>query len=134
VSKTEPANVLIFQAGDTGQRVPAIKLLMELPFQKTAHQQVSLQRLTLPAGALFDASAHSGPGIVYVLEGKIEASGPAGQSRPYGAGELLVEPAYGAGLTFNNTSSSEPAKLLLYSLSEGGKEQCEVNPWSETRS
>jgi len=118
VSKTESANVLIFQAGDTGQRNPAIKLLMEEPFQKTEGHEVSLHRLTLPAGALSDAPAHSGPGIVYVLEGKIEASSTADQPKMYSAGDLFLEPANRAGLTFKNASSGEPAKLLLYQVSD----------------
>lgn len=117
VSKTEPADVLIFQTGDTGQRAPVIKLLMEEPFQKTANQEVILHRLTLPAGARSEAQPHSGPGIVYVLEGKIETLG-TDQPKSYGAGDLFVETASLARLGFKNTSGSEPAKLLLYRVGE----------------
>lgn len=106
-SKTEPAKVLIFQAGDTGNRAPAIKRLMETPLLTTVNREVSLLRLTLPPGATSEASADSNPGIVYVLEGKIEAAGQL-----YSQGDVLAEPANG--LTFKNRSASEPAKLLLY--------------------
>jgi len=106
-SKTEPARVLIFQAGDTGNRAPAIKLLMEMALSTAADREVSLSRLTLPPGAASD----SGPGIVYVLEGKIEAAGQL-----YSQGDLVVTSATGPAL--KNASASEPAKLLLYGASK----------------
>jgi Protein of unknown function (DUF3179) len=102
VSQTEPAKVLVFQAGETGARNSAIKVLMEAPLA-AANRGVSLLRLTLPPGA----TARSNPGIVYVLEGKIEAAG-----KLYGASDLF------AGLTFKNKSATEPAKLLLYGAAQ----------------
>jgi quercetin dioxygenase-like cupin family protein len=109
-SKSDTASVLIFQTGDASQRAAVIKLLIEAPFEKAAKQEVSLLRLTLPAGAESDASPHAGPGIAYVLEGTIEVSSAAGR-KTYGAGEVFLEPA---GRKFKNASGSEPAKLLLY--------------------
>lgn len=108
-SHTEPASLIVFQAGDAGKAAPVIKLLMELPFAKAANQEVSLLRLTLAEGTRAEASGQSGPGIVYVLEGKIEAAGGT-----YKAGDLFVEQP---GLTFRNVSDREPARLLLYQVS-----------------
>jgi quercetin dioxygenase-like cupin family protein len=115
LSKTEPGRVIVFQAGITGQASPAVKLLLQEPLQTTVKQELSLLRLTLPAGALSATRDHSGPGIVYVLEGKIETS-----SATYGAGDLFLESARGAGLTFKN-ASSEAARLLLYQVSDKPK-------------
>lgn len=113
LSKTEPGRVIVFQAGNTGQAGPAVKLLLQEPLRTTAHQELSLLRLTLPAGALSDARPHSGPGFVYVLEGKIETS-----STTHDAGGLFLEPANQAGITYRNASDSKPAKLLLFQVSE----------------
>ncbi|MBZ5673984.1 MAG: cupin domain-containing protein [Acidobacteriia bacterium] len=115
LSKTEPGRVIVFQAGNTGQANPAVKLLLQEPLRTTVNQELSLLRLTLPAGALSGTRDHSGPGVVYVLEGKVEAS-----DATYRAGDLFPEPANLAGLTFKNASSSKPAKLLLYQVSDMG--------------
>src|SRR5580765_8432732 len=81
---SEPAKLIIFQAGRT--RVPAslTKVLSEptrlvlpnvdltqwqVPITSTPNQELRLVRLTLPAGARAESAPHSGPGLVYVLEG-----------------------------------------------------------------
>jgi len=119
-STTERATVIAFQAGATPQTAPrpGIKTLLQEPLPSTTNQELSLFRLTLPPGARSEARAHSGPGVVYVLEGKIETSVAADQPRTYGAGDLFLEPANRSGLTFRNASGSEPAKLLLFQASE----------------
>jgi quercetin dioxygenase-like cupin family protein len=113
LSKTEPGRVVVFQAGNTGQANPAVKLLLQEPLQTTANRELSLLRLTLPAGTMSEGSGQSGPGMVYVLEGKIEAAG-----RTYSAGDLFLKPANAAGLAFKNANRSDPARLLLYQVSE----------------
>jgi quercetin dioxygenase-like cupin family protein len=112
--------VIAFQAGATPQTVPrpGIKTLLQEPLPSTTNQELYLLRLTLPPGARSEARTHSGPGVVYVLEGKIETSATADQSKTYGIGDLFLEPANRIGLTFTNSSSSEPAKLLLFQVGE----------------
>jgi quercetin dioxygenase-like cupin family protein len=117
-SATEPAKLIVFQAGNTGQPVPVIKLLLQEPLRTTINQELILQRLTLPGGALADAPVHSGPGIVYVLGGRIELSGTTDQSNIHNAGDLFVEPASRTGSAFRNASDTEPAQLLLYQVNE----------------
>jgi len=73
------------------------------------------REITLPPGVRSDAHAHSGPGLVYVLQGNIEAIGAA-EPRSYSAGETLLDPAAGTGLTFRNVSNSDTARLLLYQV------------------
>ena len=113
LSKTEPGRVIVFQAGNTGQASPAVKSLLQAPLQITANQELSLMRLTLPAGARSNARAHSGPAFVYVLEGQMETQGTT-----YSAGDLLLEPANQTELTYRNVSGAEPVKLLLYQASD----------------
>jgi quercetin dioxygenase-like cupin family protein len=129
LSTTAPAKLIIFQAGLT--RVPAssIKMLqteptkllqyqLQVPLPSTVNQELRLHRLTLPPGTRSDALAHSGPGVVHVLEGTITTSSPSAQPRTYSAGDVFLEPANRAGLTVRNANDREPAKLLLYHVSE----------------
>jgi quercetin dioxygenase-like cupin family protein len=123
----EPAKLIIFQAGRTGVPASLTTVLSErtklvlptftqwkVPLPSTVNQELRLLRLTLPAGARSETRAHSGPGLVYVLEGTITTSDTSAPPQTHGAGDLFLDPADRAGLTFSNASSSEPAKLLLY--------------------
>ena len=129
----EPAGLLIFHAGRTG--VPA-SLLQPLPAEPTklsfaapptqwqvplpsiANQELRLVRLTLPVGARAEAPAHSGPGMIYVLEGTITMAGASAPPRTYTAGDLFLDPANRSGLVYRNLTGKEPAKLLMYHVTD----------------
>lgn len=113
LSATQPAEVLAFQAGHAGQAAPVIKTLLRETLVSTANQEVSLMRLTLLPGAASEAAPSSNPGIVYVLGGKVQATG---EGQIHGADDVFATPASPARLTFRNASGSEPAKLLLYQV------------------
>lgn len=132
LSTTEPATLIISQVGRT--RVPesllkplleegAAKLLQsqhqwQVPLRTAANQEFRVFRLTLPAGGRTESRAHTGPGLVYVLEGTVRTSATSVPTQTYGAGDLFLDPAYRAGLAFRNASSSGPAKLLLYHVTD----------------
>ena len=133
LSTTEPATLIICQVGRT--RVPesllkpleeeAAKLLQsqhqwQVPYRTTVNQELRVFRLTLPPGGRAESHAHTGPGLVYVLKRKIRTSATSVPMQTYGAGDLFLDPSYRAGLAFRNASSSAPAKLLLYHVSEKG--------------
>ena len=114
LSAADPAKVIVFQAGDRGRAAPAIQLLIQAPLPTTANQELSLFRLTLAPGAQAEVRPHSGPGIVYVVDGKIEIAG-AEQNTTYGEGDILLEPVPSkAEVTVKNLSDSATATLLLY--------------------
>lgn len=129
---TDPAKLIIFQAGRTGVPLSLTKVLQreptklvpqqfiqwQVPLSSTANQELRLLRLTLPAGAHSDARAHSGPGLMYVVAGAITTVGSSAQPHTHGAGDLLLDPPNQVGLTFRNASASAPATLLLYQVSE----------------
>lgn len=117
---TEPAALITFSAGARGQPVPFIKLLLEERLASTKSQEVSLSRLSLPPGAHSDAHSHSGPGLVYVLEGTVETVGAVGPPSAYSAGATVLDPAVADGLIFKNSSGSDGAKILLYHVSTIG--------------
>ena len=75
LSQTEPANLIVFQAGNTGRAAPAIKTLLQEPLLSTANQELTLYRVTLPPEGLTETQAQSNPGALYVLEGNLETPG-----------------------------------------------------------
>jgi quercetin dioxygenase-like cupin family protein len=128
----EPARLVIFQAGRTGVPAALTKVLdgestklflpqftqWQVPLPSTVNQELRLLRLMLPASTRSTARAHSGPGLVYILEGTVTTTGTLVRTQTYSAGDLFVDPANQAELVFTNASGSEPATLLLYHVSD----------------
>jgi quercetin dioxygenase-like cupin family protein len=130
------ARLLIFHAGRTGVPESLLRPLpdvsdggttlsfgvltqWQVPLSSTADQELRLVRLTLPIGSLAEARTHSGPGLIYVVEGVVTISGPSTDPQTYWAGDLFRDPN-NAELMFNNASSTAPAKLLLYHVTKKG--------------
>ena len=117
LSATEPAEVLVFMAGDTGSpAATANTLLRAEPLTNMVGQELSLQRLTLGPGTRATGRPHAGPGLVYVLEGKVETVNAAGAAETHGAGELVLESKNDGTFAYRNASNTEPAKLLLFQV------------------
>jgi quercetin dioxygenase-like cupin family protein len=128
-----PAKLLVFHAGRTGVPDSLLRPLpkdgttisfiegtqWQLPLSSTADMELHLVRLTLPIGARAEARTHSGPGLIYVAEGVVTISGPSTHHQTYWAGDLFHDPN-NADLTFNNASSTAPAKLVLYHVTKKG--------------
>jgi len=127
----EAAKLVIFHVGRTGVPEPLLKPLqgetkrlfvdstqwqVQLPSSKG--QELRLLRLTLPAGARTEVAGHSGPGMVYVLEGSVSIVGGSAQPQIYNAGDLFLDPANRTGLIYRNLTGKEPAKLLLYHVTD----------------
>lgn len=130
---TEPAKLLVFHAGRTGVPASMLKALpaeptklsfetptqWQVPLPSTANQELRLIRLTLPVGGRTEVAAHSGPGMVYVLDGSISVvGGGSPQPQTYSAGDLFLDPANREGLIYRNLTGKEHAKLLLYHVSD----------------
>jgi quercetin dioxygenase-like cupin family protein len=125
----EPARLVIFQAGRTGVPVARTKVLSEptklvlpganqtqwqVPIPSPANQELRLIRLGIPAGSRTEVTTHSGPGLVYVLEGSVTVLGASPQPQTHAAGDLFLDPASRSVVIFRNASDREPVKLLLY--------------------
>ena len=128
------AKLLIFHAGRTGvpesllQPLPnegttlsfgGVLTQWQVPLSSTADQELRLVRLTLPIGSRAEARTHSGPGLIYIVEGVVTISGPSTEPQTYWASDLFRDPN-NSELTFNNASSNAPAKLLLYHVTKKG--------------
>ena len=128
----EPAKLIIFHAGRTGVPASLLKPLpsettklsfseaiqWQVPLPSTANRELRLIRLTLPVGSRGEIPAHAGPGFVYVLEGTITIAGAAAQLLTYSAGDLFLDPANREGLIYRNLTGKEPAKLLMYHVTD----------------
>src|SRR4029079_1991255 len=60
---------------------------------------------------------HTGPGMVYVLEGSITLAG-AGPIVTYNAGDLFLDPANRQGLIYRNRAGKVTATLLMFHVSD----------------
>ena len=129
----EPARLLIFHAGRTGGPASPLQPLSaeatklsfaapptrwQVPLPSIANQELRLLRVTLPVGARSEAPAHSGPGLIYVLEGTITVAGASPQPLTYTAGDLFSDPADRPGIVYRNLTGKEPAKLLMYHIAD----------------
>jgi hypothetical protein len=128
----EPAKLLIFHAGRTGVPASLLKPLQgdtklsfaevtqwQVPLPSMANQELRLIRLTMPVGSRTEVAAHSGPGMVYVLEGSISVVGTgAPQPVVYNAGDLIPDPANRPGVIYRNLTGKETATVLLYHVSD----------------
>ncbi|HEY7188543.1 MAG TPA: DUF3179 domain-containing (seleno)protein [Vicinamibacterales bacterium] len=130
---TEPAKLLIFHTGRTGVPASLLKLLpaetiklsfaapqtqWQVPLTSTVNQELRLVRVTLPVGSRAEAPTHTGPGMVYVLEGTITIAGAAAQLLTYNAGDLFLDPPSRQGLIYRNLTGKQTAKLLMFHVSD----------------
>ncbi len=110
LSQTEPAKIIVFEAGSIGKAANPIRTLLQETLPTTKDQDLHLLRLALPAGSAAESHPHTGPAIVYVAAGEIETSGAT-----HRAGELFVEHANPVGVTIRN-AGAEAATILLYEV------------------
>ena len=130
----DPAKLLVFHASRTGVPPALLKPLPSEPvtlsfaasqpqwqvrLPSTANLELRLLRLTMPVGSRAEVAAHTGPGMVYVLEGSISIVG-TGAPLPvtYTAGDLFLDPANRTGVIYRNLTGKETAKVLLYHVSD----------------
>jgi quercetin dioxygenase-like cupin family protein len=115
VRTSEPAVVLMFQAGAREQHGPSAKVIRDERFPATKDQEASLLRITLAPGTRSAPHAAPGRGFVYVISGRVEGATDTNEPRTYTGGDVVFQPGVGPALTFRNTGR-EPATLLLYHL------------------
>jgi quercetin dioxygenase-like cupin family protein len=128
----EPAKLIIFHAGRTGVPAPLLKPLpseptklsfaeqtqWQVPLPSTAKQELRLIRLTLPTDTRAEPAAHSGPGLIHVLEGTLTVFGVGPQAQTYVAGDVFLDPANRTGLIYRNIGNREPTRLLLFHVAD----------------
>jgi quercetin dioxygenase-like cupin family protein len=120
LSKTDPANILIFQ--NTGTLPSTVKPLIQEPLANIANQEVTVTTLVAaPGGATAGAHQHPGAVFAYVLKGEIESQVDPDPPKIYRAGDVFYEPAMHAHRLFRNLSKTEPAELLIFQVGKKGE-------------
>jgi hypothetical protein len=134
----DPTKLVIFHAGRTGvpasllKPLPADPVKLEISATPTvqwqvplatsstaANQELRLVKLTMPVGSRTEPAVHTGPGMIYVLEGSMSIIG-GGVPKPitYTAGDLFLDPASRGGMLYRNLTGTETATLLLFYTSD----------------
>ena len=121
LSKTEPAQLLVFQLGDTGKASPAVKTLLEKPLTEITNQVATMLTLAVAPGGVSEAHKHPGPVFAYILKGEIENQVDPDPPKTYHAGDLLYEPPMHVHRLLRNLSKTEPAELLILQIREKGQ-------------
>jgi quercetin dioxygenase-like cupin family protein len=120
LSDTEPAKVIVFQVGATGNPNPAIKVLLREPAE-VANREARLITVALSPGATVGAHKHPGPVFAYVLSGEVENQVDPDPAKMYRSGDLFYEAPLHAHRMLRNPSKTEPAELLMFQIGEKGQ-------------
>ncbi len=121
LSTTDPAKILVFQVGATGNAAPAIKFLMQQSADVT-NREGRLTRVTMPPGtALSGVHQHPGAVFAYVAKGEVENQVDPDPARIYRAGEVFYEPPMRPHRMLRNSSKTQPAELILFQIADKGQ-------------
>ncbi|MGP0072348.1 MAG: DUF3179 domain-containing (seleno)protein [Bryobacteraceae bacterium] len=121
LSGTEPAKLLVFEVGDTGNANPAMKMLLEEPAEVANREGRLMTVSAAPGAALPGAHQHPGPVFAYILKGEIENQVDPDPPQVYRAGDVFYEPPMHAHRQFRNLSKTEPAEVLIFQVGEKGQ-------------
>lgn len=116
-----PETILAIGSQETAPNpISAVSLLRE-PLDQSSNLEIVLLRVTLTPHAQSEPHRHSGPVIVYLLEGSVENQVEPGLLKTYTQGEFFYEPTMHVHRTFRNPSATQRATLLLFQVGETGK-------------
>jgi quercetin dioxygenase-like cupin family protein len=88
--------------------------------------QVIMLELTYPPGNSSPPHHHTGPVLVYVLEGILKSQVKGQPLKIYRQGETFFEPTGAIHQVSGNASSDKPAKFLAIHILEQGKQQLTI--------
>jgi quercetin dioxygenase-like cupin family protein len=120
LSPTEPAKVLVFQAGNTGNPNPAIKFLLQQSAE-VANREGRLIKVSMPPGAaLSGVHQQPGPVFAYIAKGEVENQVDPDPAKIYRAGDIFFEPPLQTHRMLRNTSQTDPAEVILFQVGDKG--------------
>lgn len=88
--------------------------------------QVIMLELTYPPGNSSPPHHHTGPVLVYVLEGALKSQVKGQPLKIYHQGETFFEPTGAIHQVSGNASTDKPAKFLAIHILEQGKQQLTI--------
>jgi quercetin dioxygenase-like cupin family protein len=113
------AMVIMLQA--TGLAEDKVAILMKQHLADVAGKEVTVLTVEYAPGAVSDPHVHPGSVIAYVLEGAVISQLEGGLPARYTKGQGWYEPPKKPHVVSKNASTTEPAKLLVFLLSQVGE-------------
>ena len=99
----------------------ASTILIQASFGDTVAPKVTVTILPVPRGITVAAHSHPGSSFAYILQGDIENQVDPDPPKIYHPGDFFHEPAMHVHRLLRNLSSTEPARLLTFTVGETGK-------------
>lgn len=113
------AALVIGQASVSAEET--VSVLMKLSLADMAGKAAKVLTVECTPGAASDSHVHPGSVIAYVLEGAVVSQLEGEKPITYTKGQSWYEPPKKAHVVSKNASSTEPAKLLVFLLSNEGE-------------
>jgi len=113
------AALVIGQASVSAEET--VSVLMKLSLDAMAGKAAKVLTVEYTPGAESDSHVHPGSVIAYVLEGAVVSQLEGEKPIIYTKGQSWYEPPKKAHVVSKNASSTEPAKLLVFLLSNEGE-------------
>ena len=104
-----------------GQAEDTVSVLMKQSLGDMVGKVATVLTVDYTPGAASDSHVHPGSVFAYVLEGTVITQLEDGQLKAYTKGQSWYEPPKKPHLVSKNGSRTEPAKLLVFLLSEEGE-------------
>ena len=118
---TALAAVILVSAQSTVSAEDKVSVLMKQSLADMAGKVATILTVDYPPGAVSDAHVHPGSVFAYVLEGSVVSQ--VGDEKPttYTKGQSWYEQPKNPHLVSKNASQTEPARLLVFLLSQEGE-------------
>ena len=110
------AMMMMLQA--TGLAEDKVAILMKQHLAEVAGKEVTMLTVDYAPGAASAPHVHPGSVIAYVLEGAVISQLEGGLPARYAKGQGWYEPPKKPHVASKNASTTEPAKLLVFLLSQ----------------
>jgi quercetin dioxygenase-like cupin family protein len=110
------------------------KLLMQTSVGDAVDTKMTLASLFVAGGSTLGAHSHQGPVLAYILEGNIENQVDPDPPKTYRSGDFFHAPPMHLHRLLRNPSSTEPARLLTFTVGATGTdaETSTTNPDTKT--
>jgi quercetin dioxygenase-like cupin family protein len=115
------AGAMVVMGQTTALGEDAVSLLMKQRLADAAGKEVTLLIVEYAPGAASDPHVHPGSVLAYVLEGAVVSQLKGGEPVTYTKGQSWYESPKTPHVVSKNASKTEPAKLLVFLLSEKGE-------------
>ena len=119
--KTALVIAMVLMAGAAAWAGDAVSILMKRPLAEVAGKEVTVLTVDYAPGGVSDAHVHPGSVVAYVLEGAVVSQLEGEKTVTYTKGQSWYESPKTPHVVSKNASKTEPARLLVFLLSQEGE-------------